>query len=181
MWRNGRTECYCSIPGIPDIDVQERSLGLGRGVLTSLVDSGVVVVAEGKRVADVGVLLDRLPDVDVQGVVADRFLSGALADALADRRYPPCEWRTGQWSMATEDLAAFRRAALDGPMSVAHECRALATLGMIEAEIERDTSGNARLHKRDLRKRDDVAAALLLAGGAVRRWPVAAPLGFAAL
>ena len=50
-----------------------------------------------------------------------------------------------------------------------------------EAEIERDTSGNARLHKRDLRKRDDVAAALLLAGGAVRRWPVAAPLGFAAL
>ena len=181
MWRNGRTECYCSIPGIPDIDVQERSLGLGRGVLTSLVDSGVVVVAEGKRVADVGVLLDRLPDVDVQGVVADRFLSGALADALADRRYPPCEWRTGQWSMATEDLAAFRRAALDGPMSVAHECRALATLGMIEAEIERDTSGNARLHKRDLRKRDDVAAALLLAGGAVRRWPVSAPLGFAAL
>ena len=181
MWRNGRTEVYASIPGIPDIDVQERSLGLGRGVLTSLVDSGVVVVAEGKRVADVGVLLDRLPDVDVQGVVADRFLSGALADALADRRYPPAEWRTGQWSMATEDLAALRRFVLDGPMSVAHECRALATLGMIEAEIERDTSGNARLHKRDLRKRDDVAAALLLAGGAVRRWPVAAPLGFAAL
>ena len=180
-WRNGRTEVYCSIPGLPALDVQERSLGLGRGVLTSLVDSGVVVVAEGKRVADIDVLLDRLPDVDVQGVVADRFLSGALADALADRRYPPCEWRTGQWSMATEDLAAFRRFVLDGPMSVAPECRTLATLGMIEAEIERDTSGNARLHKRDLRKRDDVAAALLLAGGAVRRWPVAAPLGFAAL
>ena len=180
-WRNGRCEVFASIPGIPDIDVQERSLGLGRGVLSSLVDRGVVVVAAGKRVADVGVLLDRLPDVSPQGVVADRFLSGALADALSDRRYPPCEWRTGQWSAATEDLSSFRRYVLDGPMSVAPECRALATLGMVEAEIERDTSGNARLHKRDLRKRDDVAAALLLAGGAVRRWPIAAPLGFAAL
>ena len=180
-WRNGRAEVYASIPGIPDIDVQERSLGLGRGVLSSLVDRGVVVVAEGKRVADIDVLLDRLPAVNLQGVVADRFLSGALADALSARRYPPCEWRTGQWSAATEDLAAFRRFVLDGPLSVAPECRTLATLGMIEAEIERDTSGNARLHKRDLRKRDDVAAALLLAGGAVRRWPVTAPLGFAAL
>ena len=180
-WRNGRCEVYASIPGIPDIDVQERSLGLGRGVLSSLVDRGTVAVAEGRRVADVGVLLDRLPDVDVQGVVADRFLSGALSDALSDRRYPPCEWRTGQWSMATEDLASFRKAVLDGPMSVAPECRELATLGMVEAEIERDTSGNARLHKRDLRKRDDVAAALLLAGGAVRRWPIQSPLGFVAL
>ena len=176
-WRNGRCEVYASIPGIPDIDVQERSLGLGRGVLSSLVDRGTVVVAEGKRVADIDVLLDRLPAVDVQGVVADRFLAGALAA----RRYPIPEWRVSQWSTATEDLAAFRRFVLDGPMSVTKECRTLATLGMVEAEIERDTSGNARLHKRDLRKRDDVAAALLLAGGAVRRWPVSAPLGFAAL
>ena len=114
-------------------------------------------------------------------MVADRFLQAAVADALAARNYPPAEWRVGQWSSATEDLASFRRYCLDGPLSVAVECRALATLGMAEAEIERDTSGNARLHKRDWRKRDDVAAALLLAGGAVRRWPVAAPLGFAAL
>ena len=180
-WRNGRAEVYASIPGIPALDVQERSLGFGRGVLRSMVDRGVVVIAENKRVADIGVLLDRLPTVDVQGVVADRFLYGATADALAARRYPPVEWRVGQWSTATEDLASFRSFVLDGPMSVAHECRALATLGMAEAEVERDTSGNARLHKRDWRKRDDVAAALLLAGGAVRRWPVAAPLGFAAL
>ena len=180
-WRNGRAEVYASIPGIPDIDVQERSLGFGRGVLRSMVAQGTVAVAEGKRVADIDVLLDRLPAVDVQGVVADRFLAGAMGDALAARRYPPVEWRVSQWSTATEDLASFRRYVLDGPLSVARECRPLATIGMIEAEVERDTSGNARLHKRDWRKRDDVAAALLLAGGAVRRWPVSAPLGFAAL
>ena len=180
-WRNGRAEVYASIPGIPDLDVQERSLGFGRGMLRSMVDRGVVAIAEGKRVADIDVLLDRLPAADVQGVVADRFLYGATADALAARRYPPVEWRVGQWSTATEDLASFRRYVLDGPLAVAHECRALATLGMHEAEVERDTSGNVRLHKRDWRRRDDVAAALLLAGGAVRRWPVAAPLGFAAL
>ena len=180
-WRNGRAEVYASIPGIPDIDVQERSLGFGRGVLRSMVAQGTVAVAEGKRVADIDVLLDRLPAVDVQGVVADRFLAGAMGDALAARRYPPVEWRVSQWSTATEDLASFRRYVLDGPLSVARECRPLATIGMADAEVERDTSGNARLHKRDWRKRDDVAAALLLAGGAVRRWPVAAPLGFAAL
>ena len=75
-WRNGRCEVYASIPGIPDLDVQERSLGFGRGVLRSMVDRGTVAVAEGKRVADIEVLLDRLPAVDVQGVVADRFLAG---------------------------------------------------------------------------------------------------------
>ena len=119
--------------------------------------------------------------VDVQGVVADRFLGGALADALAARRYPPVEWRTSMWSTVTEDLASFRRAVADGPLSVAQECRALATLGMSEAEVERDTSGNARLHKRDWRKRDDVAASLLLASGAVRRWPIATPFAMASL
>ena len=71
-WRNGRCEVYASIPGVPDLDVQERSLGFGRGVLRSMVDRGTVAVAEGKRVADIDVLLDRLPAVDVQGVVADR-------------------------------------------------------------------------------------------------------------
>ena len=97
-WRNGRAEVYASIPGIPDIDVQERSLGFGRGVLRSMVAQGTVAVAEGKRVADIDVLLDRLPAVDVQGVVADRFLAGAMGDALAARRYPPVEWRVSQWS-----------------------------------------------------------------------------------
>ena len=125
-WRNGRAEVYASIPGIPDIDVQERSLGFGRGVLRSMVDRGTVAVAEGKRVADIDVLLDRLPAVDVQGVVADRFLAGAMGDALAARRYPPVEWRVSQWSTATEDLASFRRFVLDGPFSVARECRPLA-------------------------------------------------------
>ena len=58
-----------------------------------------------------------------KGVVADRFLAGAMGDALAARRYPPVEWRVGQWSTATEDLASFRRYVLDGPLAVAHECR----------------------------------------------------------
>ena len=81
-WRNGRAEVYASIPGIPDIDVQERSLGFGRGVLRSMVAQGTVAVAEGKRVADIDVLLDRLPAVDVQGVVADRFLAGAIISRI---------------------------------------------------------------------------------------------------
>ena len=147
LWRNGRTEVYGSVPGVPDIEAQERSCGAPRGVMRALVDAGVLVVAHGKRVADVDVLLDRLPNVPIQGVVADRFAAGALADALDARRYPPCEWRVSQWSTASDDVAEFRRAALDGPLSVSPECRLLATLGLSEAAVERDTSGNSRLHK----------------------------------
>ena len=58
---------------------------------------------------------------------------------------------------------------LDGPLSVAQECRALATLGMAEAEIERDTSGNARPAQARL------AAARRRRGGAPAR--AAVPFG----
>ena len=181
IWRNGRTEAFASIPGIPSIREQERMATIPRGSLQRLVDVGSVVVAEGKRMADVGVLLDALPPVAVEGVVADRFAMGALGDALADRGYPPAEWRVNQWSSATEDIAAFRRLVLDGPLSVAEESRHLVTLGLSQASIERDNSGNSRLFKKVWRRRDDVVCATLLAAGAVARWPLPIPAGFAAL
>ena len=160
-------------------------LGLAVGCSARWWTGASVAVAEGKRVADIDVLLDRLPAVDVQGVVADRILSLVRWVTRSRRsRYPPCRVaRLGSGAAATEDLASFRRYCLRrAVLSVAHECRALATLGMARS---RGRAGHQRqrtpAQARSGGKRDDVAAALLLAGGAVRRWPVAAPLGFAAL
>ena len=160
---------------------QERAAGLERGLLEELVESGQVVVAHGKRVADVEVLLDHLPQVPIEGVVADRFQAASLQDALAARGAPPAEWRINQWSTASYDVAALRALVADGPLRPALESEVLLNVGLGEAAVETDTSGNSRLRKANWKRRDDVAQALVLASGAVRRWPVPAPLGFAAL
>ena len=176
-WQNGRLEVYASIPGLPDLAAQERRDGLARGTLARLVDRGVVVVADGKHIASGELVLDALPaDVEIAGVVADRFASGTLIDALADRGLPDPEWRVNQWSTASEDIAHFREAVLDGPLSVAVDGRELSTLSIAASRVERDTSGNKKLRKSHKRRRDDVSCAAVLAVSALARWPKPVPL-----
>ena len=134
MWRNGRTECYASVPGVPSLADQERRDGLPGGILQELVDTGVLAVAHGQRVADIDVLLDRLPDVAYEAVVADRFALMTLADAVAARGLPDPEFLTNQWSTASEAIAAFRTGRVrwsddagDGPVAgdaLCEPCRA---------------------------------------------------------
>ena len=169
MWKNGRVECYASVPGVPSLADQERRDGLPKGILQELVDTGVMAVAHGQRVADIDVLLDRLPDVAYEAVVADRFALMTLADAVAARGLPDPEFLTNQWSTASEAIAAFRRAVLDGPMTLATG-RLLATLSVSHARVEPDTSGNVRMRKQHRRNRDDVAQSMVLAALIVARW-----------
>ena len=176
-WPNGRLEVYASIPGLPSIRDQERRDGLARGTLDRLVEQGVVAVAEGLHVAAPGRVLDLLPDVEIAGVVADRFASGALADELAARGLPDPEWRVNQWSTASEDIAAFRAAVLDGPLAVAEGGhRLLSTVSLAATRIERDSSGNMKLLKSHRRRRDDVSQASVLAVSALARWPAPVPV-----
>ena len=170
MWKNGRVEVFASVPGIPSLADQERRDGLPKGILQELVNTGVMGVAHGKRVADIDVLLDRLPDVAVEAVVADRFALMTLADAVAARGFPDPEFVVNQWSTSSEAIAAFRQAVLDGPLSLATPGRALATLSVGEACVEADTSGNVRMKKQHLRNRDDVAQSMVLAALIVARW-----------
>ena len=169
MWRNGRTEVYASVPGVPSLADQERRDGLPAGILQELVDTGVMAVAHGQRVADIDVLLDRLPAVSYEAVVADRFALMTLADALAARGFPDPEFLTNQWSTASDAVAAFRRVVLDGPMTMAAG-RLLATLSVSHARVEPDTSGNVRMKKQHRRNRDDVAQSMVLASLIVARW-----------
>ena len=119
--------------------------------------------------ARIETLFSLLPDVEIEGVVADRFLSGPLQDALSDRGLYTVEWRVNQWSTASEDVANFRRAVLDGTLAVVPAGRRLATLSLSHAEIKADDSGSVRLNKASMSRRDDVAAAIVLGVSACAR------------
>ena len=184
MWKNGRTESYASIPGVPSLADQERRDGLPPGLFEHLVSEGVLGVAHGQRMADVDVLLDLIPaDVPIEAVVADRFALATLTDAVAARGYPDVEWVINQWSTASTAIAAFRSCVLDGPMSLSEQGRLLASTSVAQAAVESDSSGSTRMRKGHRRNRDDVAQSLVLAAMLVVRWrrPVGPPLGFAAL
>ena len=170
-WPNGRQECIAVIPGLPAVADQERRDGLPRGSLDRLIDAGVLVVDEGRQVARVETLIAALPEVPVSHVVADRFHEAALRDTV---RWPVVA-RVNQWSSASEDIGRFRAAVLDGAFSVAEHCRRLAALSFAHARVERDTSGNTKMHKAHRRQRDDVAQAAVLAVASAARVPARRP------
>ena len=66
-----------------------------------------------------------------------------------------------------------RRQAKDGNLSVDKDSRLLLTTSLRRAMVVNDDAGNTRLAKRGHNNcaRDDVAAALVLAAGAVERLP----------
>ena len=172
-WANGRQECIAVIPGIPTPAEQAARDGLPRGALEKLIADGVVVVDSGRQVARVETLIAALPrDLKVSHVVADRFHEAALRDAVRWR----VETRVNQWSTASDDIAAFRAAVLDGDFVVAEHCRRLAELSFAHARVERDTSGNVKMFKAHRRQRDDVAQAAVLAVAAAARMPAPRPL-----
>ena len=172
MWPNGRMECFAMLPGLPDIAERERMDAVPPGSYQRLHDDGVMIVDEGRRRARPEVLIDHLEDrgIHPRNTICDRFLITSLADAARGRwRISP---RRTRWSEATEDVAAFRTLALDGPptLSISPAGRALMSFSISQAEVVTDDQGSTRLVKtRDHRSRDDVAQAAVLAAGEIVR------------
>ena len=132
-----------------------------------------MLIDEGRRRARPELMIDHLEAMGIHpaNVVCDRFLINTLCDAARGRwRISP---RRTRWSEATEDIAALRTLALDGPplLTITPESRALASFSFSQSEVATDDQGSTRLAKtRDHRSRDDVAqAAVLAAGELVRR------------
>ena len=170
-WPTGRLEAVAVAPGIPGIDEQERRDRVPRGTYRRLVDAGLLVVAHGLRVPPPSMLVAAVKSRwrHPRLIVCDRFRVEELHDAN-----PPCriEPRVTRWSDSTADIRAMRRMAADGPLSVdrASERLLAASLAVATVKVE---EGNVRLVKRDHNNtaRDDVAAALILAVGAIDRSP----------
>ena len=169
LWRNGRSEAVA--PGIPSIHEQERRDRVPSGTYQRLVDSGRLLVADGLRVQPPGMLLDLARPWRPEFIVCDRFRLPELLDRAGG--HLPILPRVTRWSEASEDIRALRRMAADGPLAVVEDARELFEESLGAAEVKNDDQGGVRLAKRGTtnQARDDVAAALVLAAGAVSRLP----------
>ena len=170
IWPNGRSECYAVCPGVPDLARREKVDNVQSGLYQHLVDQGVLVIDEGLRVSRPATLIDHLVGIGIvpQAIYCDRFALGTFKDVVAGR-WPVID-RVARWSSATEDISGFRRLVEDGPLSIAEHCRDLARVGLSQAVVASDDQGSVRLQKRRHgASRDDVAAAGVLAGGALAR------------
>ena len=172
LYRNGRTEAIAVAPGIPGLDAQERRDRVAPGTYRRLAATGSLRVAEGLRVQPPALLWKAIratwgaPAV----VFCDRFRLSELQDCVTGIPVVP---RRARWSEASEDIRATRKAAKDGPLAVAPDSRALLTASLAVAMVATDDAGSVRMVKRGSNNasRDDVAAALILAAGALSRAP----------
>ena len=173
IWASGRIEAVAVAPGIPSIRDQERRDRVSAGTYQRLVDEGVLVVDEGYREQRVSTLMDRIKEWSPSAAFCDRFRFRRLLDCRP--RFPVIP-RKSRWSEATEDLDGLIRLAKDGPLSVEPVSAKLIEASLAVATVKRDDMGNSRMIKRGSHNeaRDDVAAALILAGGARDRAPAPA-------
>ena len=169
LWRSGRCEAVAIAPGIPSIGAQEKRDRVPAGAYSALVTAGVLRVATGRRVPRVSDLMTLVRQWGPETITCDRFRLSELRDCAPGVRLLP---RVSRWSESTEDIRALRRLALDGDLGVDLASRGLLTASLAAATILNDDAGNCRMIKRTNNvSRDDAAAALVLAAGALARAP----------
>ena len=172
LWESGRCEVYAVCPGVIPLDVMAKQDAHPRGLYEHLAASGALVVDVGSHLARPEVLIDHLvhKGIEPDEMVADHFQLGALRNAVAGRW--PVHTRRTMWSNSTEDIGAFRKLLLDGNPLLALDPVGyhLAGLGFAQCKVHADTSGNVRIVKRrNVRSRDDIGVAAVLAAGAMQR------------
>ena len=168
VWANGRVEALASAPGVPSIRDQERRDKVASGTYSKLVERGVLHVSSGKRVQPISDLVKQIKLWNPAMLLCDRFRHAELLDAKPG---VPVQARVARWSDSSSDIRGLRQLALDGPLSIAPDSRALLQHSLSVSTVENDDAGNSRMVKKSKNNlaRDDVAAALLLAAGALSR------------
>ena len=169
-WADGRVEALAVIPGIPSIAKQEQRDGVAAGVYQRLADAGRLIVAEGKRVPEIGTLIDAVfARSTPYRITCDSYRAAEVRDAVRNR--VRVESRAPTWELQTEDVTATRRAARDGALAVAAESRPLLALALSESKVKSDDTGNMKIVKRRTanRSRDDSVTSLAVAVGAAER------------
>ena len=172
IWPTGRVEAIAYAAGIPAIEEQERRDRVPAGTYSKLVDGGQLLVADGLHKPEPKHLLGEAIYRFGQPsrIVCDFFQIDDLRNAaggLVNRIVP----RRTRWSESTADIKALHSLVRDGGLSVDAASRALLTASLAAAETKHDDGGSVRLIKRGFNNtsRDDVAAALVLAAGELKR------------
>ena len=173
LYSNGRVECKAVAPGIPDLEEQEKRDRVPAGTYQRLFDMGQLDVADGLRVQKPEQLWDLIRETwgKPSLIVCDRFRLAEFQDAVGNKA--KLEPRVTRMSEAAFDIRALRQMALDGGLAVDGDSQALLATSLSTATIKADESGSFRLVKKGTHNtaRDDCAAALLLAAGALARKP----------
>ena len=177
LWRSGRVEAVALAPGHPTIEDQEQRDLVPSGTYQRLVNIGALSTDGDRRVPLASTLIALAADWDPAAYVCDRFRVAEVYDAVRGR--VPVWPRVTQWSDAGADIRALRRLALDGGLAATADSRDLLTVSLAASRVEHDKAGNVRLLKSDSNStgRDDVAAALVLAAGALSRAPATESVG----
>ena len=170
LYRNGRTECLAVAPGIPSLQDQEKRDRVPAGLYSKLAASGRLLIADGLHVPPPSFLHGAAiaewggPEL----IYCDRFRLPELADTVGGSKLVP---RVTRWSESSDDIRGLRSLSADGPLSVEPGSRSLLAASLAVALVKTDDAGSVRLVKRGSNNtaRDDVAAALLLAAGALAR------------
>ena len=169
LWPSKRVEVVSVAPGIPDITEQERRDGVPRGAYLSLVESGSLILDQGRRVVRVDRLMDAVMNYRPCLVVADRFRLQEVVDAVGGR----CrvQGRVTRWQESTDDITRARQVAVDEGLSIGPVSAEAVRFALSQAVVEQDTSGNVRVGKlgANRRSRQDIVMALVLALGRVPR------------
>ena len=170
LWRNGRTECLAVAPGVPSLEDQEKRDRIASGLYRKLAAGGRLLVADGLHVPPPAFLHGAALAEwgSPESIYCDRFRLPELADTVGGARLIP---RVTRWSEASDDIRGLRKLAADGPLSVEPECLSLLAASLSVSKVKTDDAGSVRLVKKGTNNcaRDDVAAALLLAAGALAR------------
>ena len=167
VWKSGRTEAYAVMPGIPSVADQEQRDGQPSGTYQRLIDGGRLFVAKGRRVPKAGMLLSLAATFIPRVYVCDRWRVDDLRDTKTRVRIIE---RRNQWSDASHDVRSLREMAEDGPLAVEPGSVSLLQASLSVARVIHDESGNCKIQKSSTnRARDDVAAALALACGTVKK------------
>ena len=171
IFEGGRVEAMAVAPGIPTLDEQEKRDRVPPGTYVKLAERGLLRVADGLMVPPPTILWEAIKEKWglPQGIVCDRFHLTSLKQAVNGE--VPIAPRMTRWSESGEDIRALRALTRDGPFAAEEESRPLLAASLSVARVKNDDGGNVRLVKRGFNNeaRDDVAAALVLAGSLYQR------------
>ena len=167
IFENGFIEAVALTGGIPSIDKQEARDRIERGTYQSLVDKGLLLVDDGRKVPRLKQLVEHITNWNPSIVVCDRFRQAQMEDEAPNLKFL---FRRQMWDESTDDINSLRKLAADGPLNIG-DSSDLIMESMSVSTVKLDDKGNSRITKEGKfnHARDDVAVAFTLAAGEFER------------
>ena len=163
-YETGRLESWAAFPAIPDLAARGKADGVGQRYET-MQRRAELTTFEG-RITPISAFLleamERLQDVDVACLLADRFKANELLDVLSQTGcYWPPVFRGMGFKDGSEDVQAFQKAVIGGKVAVAPSL--LLESALADSAVVTDAAGNSKVDRSKSNSRIDALSATILA------------------